>query len=69
MKGIFMSAIAAFFLGLVFAIRQILTFTNSTYEPVALVQHEEIWVQKEQQQPPAYLEKAQEEEKKPFLPL
>ncbi|KAI9358746.1 hypothetical protein BD770DRAFT_386879 [Pilaira anomala] len=68
MKGLFMSAIAAFFLGLVFAIRQILTFTNSTYEPVALVQHEEIWAQKEQQ-PPAYLEKAQEDEKKPFLPL
>lgn len=67
-----MGAIATFFLGLVLAVRQVITSTNSNYESVALDQDEEaeqIWVQKEQ--PPAYIEQeqeqSQEEEKKPFL--
>ncbi|KAI9266318.1 hypothetical protein EDC94DRAFT_34820 [Helicostylum pulchrum] len=71
-QGLIMGAIATFFLGLVLAVRQVITSTNSNYESVALDQDEEaeqIWVQKEQ--PPAYIEQeqeqSQEEEKKPFL--
>lgn len=63
-----MGAIATFFLGLVLAVRQVITSTNSKYESVALGQDEEEAEQKEQ--PPAYIEQEQEqsqEEKKPFL--
>ncbi|GAA5813755.1 hypothetical protein MFLAVUS_007242 [Mucor flavus] len=67
-QGLIMGAIATFFLGLVLAVRQVITSTNSKYESVALGQDEEEAEQKEQ--PPAYIEQEQEqsqEEKKPFL--
>lgn len=61
-----MGAIATFFLGLILAVRQIITSANLKYESVALGQDEEEAEQKEQ--PPAYIEQEQsQEEKKPFL--
>jgi flagellar biosynthesis/type III secretory pathway M-ring protein FliF/YscJ len=72
-QGLIIGSIVAFFMGIVLAIRQLITSTNSSYETVALTQEQEdseqIWDKKAQ--PPAYVEQEeeeQEEEKKPFLP-